>query len=221
MANTHFQSNNGVIVIDNTTISAPSNILIKGTNQAPERKNLFSKSLFEGDLNAINIVDGGSSADFLQHYGPIILFTNKGSDKTSTVIVRCSNVKEWIKPNTVYTLTFKINKVQNLKDSVSLSMFNGTSRMSIDSSTVGLFSATGTISQGQYDTGWANLMALNIPTSNISETGKCKEVLVEIELISFELGDHTNDPLLYMPETLYENSIISNIKETPIISSNT
>lgn len=49
---------------------------------------------------------------------------------------------------------------------------------------------------------------------------KKKEVVIEIELISFELGDHINDYLSYMPETPYENSIFSTVQETPLISNN-
>lgn len=55
MANTHFQNNNGAIIIDNTAISTPSNILIKGVKQNPERKNLFTKSLFQGDSQMITV----------------------------------------------------------------------------------------------------------------------------------------------------------------------
>lgn len=224
MANTHFQGDNGIVVIENTTISTPSNISIKGTNQAPKRRNLLSRSLFDEDAQAIKIVDVGASLGYTQHYGPIILFTNKGSDKVSYIAVQHANLKGWLKPDTVnqtYTLTFRINRIENLAGEVVLGMFNSSSRMTITSDTEKkIYSVTGKINQTQFQTNTMNLFIVQITTNNILEKGKQKETLIELEIISFELGDHTDDPLLYMPETLYENSIVTNVQETPLISSN-
>lgn len=221
MANTHFQSNNGVVIINNTAISTPTNILIKGTNTTPERKNLFSRDLFEGNSLIVIGSNFGSSGSFWQRYGSTIIFSNKGSNERSYIKIEHLNPQAWLNPSTAnqpYTITFRINKVENLKDSVNLAIINGTANMSITSSTNGIFSVVGNISQSHFNSNWTGLLAIDINTNNILEPNK--EVLIEIELISFELGNHINDPLLYMPETPFEISMINSVKETPLISSN-
>lgn len=97
---------------------------------------------------------------------------------------------------------------------------NGSTNISITSETKGVFSKTCTFPQWNINNNSIALLAIDIGTDKILETGINKEVVIEIELISFELGDYTDDPLLYMPETPYENSIFSNVQETPLISSN-
>lgn len=218
MANTNFQGNNGVVIIDHTKISTPTNILIKGTNQAPERKNLLCKDLFRS--NNITL-DNVYNSTYVQKYDAVFVYSNKASNNRVGASLTYRNLKAYLDSSNAdktYTLTFKINKVQNVKGSVKCNIFNNSSNLSVTNETSGLFSVTGKITKYYFDLNWVNLFSLDLTTDKILEQGK--EVVVEIEFVSLELGDHVKDPLLYMPETQFENSIINNLEETPLISSN-
>ena len=227
MAEKNFQSDNGVLIIDHTKISTPTNILIKGTNQAPERRNLLYKNLLESDCTSastrgIILVNGyGNSAYFMHRYGSRVIFSNKGSNERSFIKLEYHQILEYLDPATAgetYTLTFKINDVKNINGNLNLSIFNGTGSLTIHNDTRGTFSIIGNISKYQFDNNWTALIAADITTDKILV--RDEDAIIEIELISLEVGDHRNDPLLYMPESPYEQSIINNIEETPFISNN-
>lgn len=226
MANMNFQSQNSVIILDHTKISTPTNLLIKGTNQAPKRRNLLYKDLFNANCtntNSQGIVlwsswDGVNSNPFLQRYGSTIIFNNRGSNLNLYHDVGYRNIKEYLDPATAdknYTLTFRINKVKNLNKDVTLYFFGERANIVLTNGMSGIFSVCAPISTSEFNANETRLIRMKLENVVLARD---EEVVVELELLSLELGDHRDDPLLYMPETPFENSIINCLKETPLVS---
>lgn len=220
MANTHFESNNGVIVLDHTNISTPTNILIKGTNRAPERKNLLCKDLFRSS-NCIAL-EGITNSNYIQKYDSIFVYSNKATNNRIGANLIYRNLKSYIDSNNAdktHTVTFRINRAENIKNNVTLNWFDSSgSNIVVTNNTTGVFSVTGKIFQSNFTNNYFRLLNLDIAADKALDPAK--ELIIEIELISLELGDHRHDPLLYMPETPFENSIINTLESTPLISNN-
>lgn len=227
MADINFQSNNSVIILDHTKISTPTNLIVKGTNQAPERRNLLFKDLFKfsnaykDTYIGLNFFSGYGVGHFQKRYGNIILVNNEGSNDSLYLNLRLSNIQKYLDPSTAnmeYTLTFKINKVANIKGAAkTLNLLGSTSKLILTNGMKGIYSCCGKISKSSFDSNNITLFELYLNKTD-SILVQNEKVIVEIELLSLELGNHTNDPILFMPESFSDNSIINNLEETPLIS---
>lgn len=221
MADRNFQSTNSTIIIDHTKISTPTNILIKGTDQVAERKNLLCKNFCKNGSIIKPVGAFDDSYTRLQQFDQIIIFSTKGSDKRTVINLKFEHTKSYLNSNDLnkkYTLTFKVNKIENLIGTVKLQAFDGTTGLNLSSDKIGIYSLTGNITTANFNNNFSNLLTVDINTTNILEKGK--ETTIEIELLSLELGDHVKDPLLYMPETPFERSILNTPEEIPLITNN-